>query len=65
MNDTTKKAIEKMQIIKTIINAEIGDIDKYYILQWFNNGWRDESWVLSEIEYRKSYPMQELKENSI
>ena len=65
MNDITKKAIEKMQVIKIIVNAEIGDIDKYYILQWFNSGWKNESWVYSEIEYRKSYPMQELKENSI
>ena len=62
MNKETKEAIEKMQVIKKIVNADIGDIDKYYILQWFNMGWRDESWVDYQIEYRKENPLQELNQ---
>lgn len=62
MNKETKEAIEKMQVIKKIVNANIGDIDKYYILQWFNMGWRDEEWVDYQIEYRKENPLQELNQ---
>ena len=62
MNKETKEAIEKMQVIKKIVNADIGDIDKYYILQWFNMGWRDEAWVDYQIEYRKENPLQELNQ---
>ena len=50
-----------MPVIKKIVNADIGDIDKYYILQWYNLGWRDESWVDSEIEFRKQVPLNEIK----
>ena len=62
MNDTTKKALEKMQVIKKIVNADIGDIDKYYILKWYDGGWRDEAWVDSEIEFRKMCPLEEIKD---
>ena len=62
MNEVTKKALEKMKVIKKIVNSDIGDIDKYYILKWYDGGWRDEEWVDSEIKYRKTNPLTELKE---
>ena len=62
MNETTKKAIEKMRVIKKIVNADIGDIDKYYILKWYDGGWRNEEWVDTEIIFRKTNPLKELKE---
>ena len=61
MNEETKRALEKMPVIKKIINSDIGDLDKYYILKWFDGGWRDEEWVNIEIEYRKMNPLIELK----
>ena len=61
MNEETKKAYEKMQVIKKIMNANIGDLDKYYILKWYDGGWRDEEWVDNEIEHRKINPLNELK----
>ena len=60
MNEETKKALEKMKVIKKIMSADIGDLDKYYILKWYDGGWRDEEWVDLEIEYRKSVPLKEL-----
>lgn len=36
MNEATKKALEKMQVFKKIMSADIGDLDKYYILKWFD-----------------------------
>lgn len=61
MNEITKKALEEMPIITKIVNADIGDLDKYYILKWYISGWRDERWVEIEIEYRKMNPLTELK----
>ena len=61
MNEETKKALERMKVLKKIVNSDIGDIDKYYILKWYDSGWRDEEWVNSEIEYRKINPLKELK----
>lgn len=61
MNEETKKALKRMQVIKRIVNAEIGDIDKYYILKWYDGGWRDEEWVDNEIEFRKANPLKEIK----
>ena len=61
MNEETKRALEKMPVIKKIINSDIGDLDKYFILKWYDGGWRDEEWVNSEIEYRKMNPLKELK----
>lgn len=61
MNDRTKKALEKMQVITKIVNADIGDLDKYYILKMYG-GWRSETWVDNEIEYRKMNPLTELKD---
>ena len=61
MNEQTKNALEKMKVIKKIMDADIGDIDKYYILKWYDGGWRDEKWVDSEIEYRKMNPLTEIK----
>ena len=49
-----------MQVIKKIVNSDIGDIDKYYILKWYDGGWRDEEWVNNEIEFRKENPLKEL-----
>lgn len=62
MTDNTKKALEQMPVITKIVNADIGDLDKYYILKWFIGGWRDEAWVESEIEYRKQVPLKEIKD---
>lgn len=62
MNDSTKKALEKMQVITKIVNADIGDLDKYFIIKWYDGGWRDEAWVDNEIEYRKMNPLTELKD---
>lgn len=61
MNEETKRALEKMPVIKKIINSDIGDLDKYFILKWYDGGWRDEEWVNNEIEYRKMNPLKELK----
>lgn len=61
MNENTEKALKQMPIIAKIVNADIGELDKYYILKWYIGGWRDEAWVESEIEYRKSNPLIELK----
>ena len=61
MNEETKKALEKMQVIKKIMSADIGDLDKYYILKWYDGGWRDEEWVDSEIEFRKTTPLKKIK----
>ena len=61
MNESTKKALEEMPIITKIVNADIGELDKYYILKWYISGWRDERWVEIEIEYRKMNPLTELK----
>ena len=60
MNEETKKALDKMQVIKKIMSADIGDLDKYYIMKWYDGGWRDEEWVDLEIEYRKAVPLKEL-----
>lgn len=65
MNEATKKALEKMRVIKKIMSAEIGDLDKYYILKWYDGGWCDEKWVDEEIEFRKEYPLKELSDNKI
>ena len=62
MNKATEEALRKMRVIKKIVNADIGDIDKYYILKWFDGGWRDEEWVDKEIEFRKITPLKEIKE---
>ena len=64
MNEETKKALEKMEVIKKIVNADIGDLDKYYILKWYDGGWRDKSWVENEIEYRKINPLKELSKSN-
>ena len=61
MNERTKEALEKMPVIKKIVEADIGDIDKYYILKRYITGWRDEKWVDIEIEYRKMNPLKEIK----
>lgn len=61
MNENTEKALKQMSIITKIVNSEIGELDKYYILKWYIGGWRDEAWVESEIEYRKSNPLKELQ----
>lgn len=61
MNEETKKALERMQVIKRIVSSDIGDIDKYYILKWYDGGWRDEEWVDNEIEFRKLNPLKEIK----
>lgn len=60
MNEETKKALEKMQVIKKIMSADIGDLDKYYIMKWYDGGWRDAEWVDLEIEFRKDVPLKEL-----
>lgn len=61
MNAQTERALKNMPVIKKIVNADIGDIDKYYILKWFDLGWRDEKWVDEEIEFRKNCPLEEIK----
>ena len=60
MNESTERVLEKMQVIKKIMSADIGELDKYYIIKWFDGGWRDEEWVDSEIEYRKENPLTKL-----
>ena len=60
MNEDTMIALEKMPVIKKIVNADIGDLDKYYILKWYDGGWRDEKWVDLEIEYRKTNPLTQI-----
>lgn len=62
MNEMTKEALKKMEVIKKIVNADIGDLDKYYILKWYDGGWKDEEWVECEIEYRKTNPLKTIKE---
>ena len=61
MNENTEKALKELPIITKIVNSDIGELDKYYILKWYIGGWRDEKWVDSEIEYRKMNPLKELK----
>lgn len=61
MNEYTKKALEKMKVITKIVNSDIGDLDKYYILKWYDGGWADEEWVDDEIEYRKTNPLKEIR----
>lgn len=63
MNEITEKALREMPVITKIINADIGELDKYYILKWYISGWRDERWVEIEIEYRKMNPLTELKKS--
>ena len=63
MNKETEDALKKMYVIKKIVNSEINDLSKYYILSWYNSGWRDENWVDYEIEFRKNCPIQELKQS--
>ncbi len=60
MNESTAKALKQMPTITKIVNADIDELDKYYILKWYMGGWRDEKWVESEIEYRKTNPLTEL-----
>ena len=61
MNENTERALREMPIITKIVNADIGELDKYYILKWYISGWRTEEWVDIEIEYRKNNPLKELK----
>lgn len=61
MNENTERALKQMIIITKIVNADIGELDKYYIIKWFISGWRDEKWVNSEIEHRKINPLKELE----
>ena len=63
MNEATKKALEKMQVFKKIMGADIGDLDKYYILKWFDGGWVNTEWVEMQIEYRKQFPLTRLNDN--
>ena len=44
MNEKTEKALQQMPVITKIVNADIGELDKYYILKWYIGGWRDEAW---------------------
>lgn len=60
MNENTERALKEMSIITKIVNADIGELDKYYIIKWFISGWRDEKWVDSEIEYSKIRPLKEI-----
>lgn len=46
-----KRAKEQMPTITKIVNSEIDDVSKFYIMQWYVGGWRDEAWVDAEIEY--------------
>ena len=38
----TNETPEHMPVITKIVNTDLEDIDKYYILQWCISGWRDE-----------------------
>lgn len=61
MNKNTEKALREMPVINSIMSADIGELDKYFILKWYLSGWRDEKWVEIEIEWRKMHPLEELK----
>lgn len=56
----TQKALNKMKTIRKIMDSKLDDLSAYYILKWYETGWRDEEWVKSEIKYRLEYPIEEV-----